>query len=132
MKKFFALIIQLRSYLLQRITNKAEIRNIERKKYLWDKVILSEEEDREIRDYWKDISGYDISTKWHRLYQSYMGVYDKRYFPEILYSTKLERLLSPEKFNSVLADKYLITSIYNGGVSRLPLLSLMLPECLPM
>ena len=115
MKKLFALIINFRSYLLQRITYKAEIRNIERKKYLWDKVVMSQEEECEIRDYWKEISGYDISTKWHRLYQSYMGVFDKRYFPEILYSTKLERLLSSEKFNSVLADKYLITSVFNGG-----------------
>lgn len=50
------------------------------------------------------------------------GIYNKQYFPEILYSTKLEPLLSPAKYHGILSDKGLITSIFPGelGKYRLP------------
>lgn len=114
-------IISMRSRYLQNIKYKAEIRNIEKKESLWSRVNLSEAQETEIKNYWKEISGFDIETKWHRLYQSYIGVYDKRYFPEILFSTKLEPMLSPAKFHGILSDKGLITSIFPGGGYRTPL-----------
>lgn len=116
----FKKMYSFRSFLLKLITYRAEIRNINRKENLWSRVELTPEQETEIQSYWSGIYGKQISSKWHRLYQSYMGVFDKRYFPEILYSTKLERLLSPEKYNSVLADKYLITSIFKGGGYKTP------------
>jgi len=92
-----------------------EIRNISRKRRLYSKVVLTDAQEREIIDFWRKTSGIRISTKWHRLYQSYSGIYNKKYFPEILYTTKLEPILSPEKFYGILSDKGLLTSIFPGG-----------------
>lgn len=101
---------------LTHVTYKTEIRNIMKKEVLYSNVQLTEEQEREIKKYWKEISGFDIDTRWHRLYQSYMGVYDKRYFPEILFSTKLEQILSPAKYHGILSDKGFLTSIFCGGI----------------
>jgi hypothetical protein len=107
--------IDMRQSYLSHVTYKAEIRNINKKEELYSKVNLTEKQEKEIKEYWKAISGYDISTKWHRLYQSYMGIYEKMYFPEILFSTKLEPLLSPAKYHGILSDKGFLTSIFSGG-----------------
>jgi len=81
-------------------------------------VELSQDEDKAIREYWKQISGYDIDTRWHRLYASYLGCpVRKDFFPEILYSTKLEQKLSNPKFYGILSDKGLITSLFPGDES---------------
>ena len=118
----FRLIIKLRVWFLTRITTKAEIRNIEKKKNLWSKVELTPHEDKEIREYWKQISGCVIDTRWHRLYASYLDCQvSKDFFPEILYSTKLEKKLSDSKFYGILSDKGFLTSIFPGdGTYRTP------------
>ena len=59
------------------------------------------------------LSTNDI-TKWHRLYQSYTGIFQKDYFPEILYSTRLEPILCPDKYSLVLSHKYLTTCLFPG------------------
>ncbi len=112
MQKGYRYVISLREAYLQKLKYKAEMRNIERKKHLYEKVCLSTEQEQEIISYWKEISGEIIPTNWHRLYQSYCGVYDKKYFPEILYSTKLEKLLSPPKYYGILSDKGLIVNLF--------------------
>lgn len=120
LRKIYHKFMGLRQSYLTHVTYKAEIRNITKKEPLYSKVHLTEEQENEIKSYWKEISGYDISTKWHRLYQSYMGIYEKKYFPEILYSTKLEPLLSPAKYHGILSDKGFLSSIFCGGGYRLP------------
>ena len=114
-QNFFRLIIKLRAWFLNKITTRAELRNIERKEYLWSKVTITPAEDQEIREYWKQISGCDIDTRWHRLYASYLGCpVQKDFFPEILYSTKLENKLSNPKFYGILSDKGFLTTIFPG------------------
>lgn len=121
-QKLFRLLLSLRSWFLARITTKAELRNIERKKSLWSKVELTPTEDQEIRDYWKQISGCEIDTRWHRLYASYLNCpVRKDFFPEILYSTKLEKKLSDPKFYGILSDKGFLASVFPGDDTyRLP------------
>ena len=41
--------------------------------------------------------GKKIKKDWHKLYQSYTGVYRHNYFPEILFSMKLEPLTNPRR-----------------------------------
>jgi len=106
----------IRTKVLGRITYKAEIRNIERKKSLWSSVKITPKKESEIHDYWKNLTGIDIDSRWHRLYSSYLGgdvLVD--YFPEVLYSTKLENKLSNLKFNGILNDKGFIISIFPGN-----------------
>ena len=115
-------ITAARTAYLSRITKKAELRNIEKKRPLWSSVPISDEQDREIRDYWKSISGCDIDTRWHRLYASYLQCpIRKDFFPEILYSTKLEKKLSNPKFYGILSDKGFLTSLFPGdNTYRMP------------
>ena len=82
-----------------------EKENIRKKKKLYTKVNLSKEQENEIQTMFSSYYGKRYSTKWHRLYQSYTGRYDKNYFPEILYTTKLEPILNPRRYTDVLADK---------------------------
>ena len=108
-------IIRLRARYLESIKRKAELRNIEKKRKLYETVQISEQEDKDIRNYWKAISGQTIDTRWHRLYASYQQCpIQKDFFPEILYSTKLENKLSNPKFYSVLSDKGFMTTIFPG------------------
>lgn len=97
---------------------KGEIKNIKRKKMLWSKTNLSIDQKNEIKDYFIKNYGKNYSDKWHRLYQSYTGKYDKKYFPEILYSTQLEKKLNPTKIAEFIEDKALIELLY-GGVAKL-------------
>ena len=78
------------------------------KKSQWRKVILTPEQKREIRS----IYGNKVSNKWHRLYQSYTGVFNKDYFPEILFSSRLEPKLCPRGICKVLQDKSLVETMY--------------------
>ena len=78
------------------------------KKSQWRKVILTPEQKREIRS----IYGNKVSNKWHRLYQSYTGVFNKDYFPEILFSSRLEPKLCPRSICKVLQDKSLVEIMY--------------------
>ena len=78
------------------------------KKSQWRRVILTPEQKREIRS----VYGNKVSNKWHRLYQSYTGVFKRDYLPEILFSTRLEPKLCPRSICKVLQDKSLVEILY--------------------
>lgn len=78
--------------------------NLWRKRDLIKTVRLSSEQKEQIQQLWKTNYGKRIPLYWHRLYASYTGVVDVNYFPEIFYSTVLER-----KYN----DPYLALSSEN-------------------
>lgn len=78
--------------------------NLWRKRGLIKTVCLSPEQKKQIKKLWKTNYGKSIPLYWHRLYASYTGVVDVNYFPEIFYSTVLER-----KYN----DPYLALSSEN-------------------
>lgn len=73
---------------------------------------LTLQEKREIQEYWKSTYGKKIPLNWHKRYYGYSGKLDKQYFPEILYTTKLEPLLNPDHISKVLQDKSLIEFLY--------------------
>lgn len=65
--------------------------NIFRKRDLIKTIYLSNTDKKEIDTLWRIHYGKKISYNWHKLYASYTGVVDTMYFPEILYSTNLEK-----------------------------------------
>lgn len=91
-----------------------EIKNIVKKKGLWSRIELSEEQEKEIQDFFKCHYGKCFSTKWHRLYQSYTGTYCYDYFPEILFSSKLEPITNPYREAAFFGDKNLLPEIWGG------------------
>ena len=78
--------------------------NLWRKRRLIKTVELTPDQKKRIDQLWKKNYGKRIPLYWHRLYASYTGVVDVNYFPEIFYSTVLER-----KYN----DSYLAMSSEN-------------------
>lgn len=92
----------------------AENGNIRHKEKLWTSVELTTEQENEIKSFFLENYGKNFSRKWHRLYQSYTGAYHKDYFPEILFSTKLEPLMNPYDKAELLCDKNLVPVLFGN------------------
>lgn len=61
----------------------------------WSSCKLTKEQKAAAKKFMKENYGKTIPLWWHRLYTSHTGVFDEKYFPEILFSTKLEEILNP-------------------------------------
>ena len=72
---------------------------------LINSVTLIEEEKSKIDNFYKINYGKTISHNWHRLYQSYTGNFDEKYFPEFLYIPYFEMIMNPKGFSEVFEDK---------------------------
>jgi len=66
-----------------------------RKCGLYKDIRWTKEQKAEFVAFWKQHYGKRISPLWHKLYQSINSVFDVRYMPDILFSTKLELQLNP-------------------------------------
>ena len=100
---------------------RGEYRNIHRKKALLGKVVLTDEQENDIQAFYRRHFGKKISSNWHRLYQSYTGTYCVDYFPEILFSTKLEPLVNNMNHAVFMEDKNLLYRVFaNVGDVYLP------------
>jgi len=109
--RVLSLAQSIEPWIRKSVTYFGELWNIYRKRNLYSSVTLSTEEKKKIDEYYKKYYGKKVSHKWHRLYQSYEGVFDECYFPEILYTTKLEPKLNPANYAKVLGDKNLCNLI---------------------
>lgn len=101
---------------------KGEIKEIRKRKTQYEQVVLSKTEKSEIDDYFVRHYGKRYSDKWHRLYQSYTGIYRKNYFPEILFSTRVEPKTNPLSISEVFDDKNMVPILVSaaGGDVRCP------------
>lgn len=77
-----------------------------RKRKLYKGVIWTKEEHSKFMSYWSQFGG--MKPYWHKLYQSANGVFNVKYFPEKLYTTKLEPLLNPWIYKIIFSDKSLM------------------------
>ncbi|MBQ8174438.1 MAG: hypothetical protein IJ009_03455 [Clostridia bacterium] len=73
----------------------AEDMNVTKKKSLIGKVSLTKVQKKQIDEFFLRHYGKKIPYHWHRLYASYTGTVRHDYFPEKLFSTKLEPALNP-------------------------------------
>lgn len=80
----------------------------------YESVQLTEEQDKEIQNFFLQNYGKKIDTKWHRMYQSFTGNYDKKYMPEIIFTSELESVLSDRNISRVFADKSMVEILYSG------------------
>ena len=115
--------VQKRTELLEKelsrvLLSYSEYKNIKKKRQLIQKVELTDEQTREIDKFYYENYGKKIKKDWHKLYQSYMGVYRHNYFPEILFSTKLEPLTNPRRKAELFGDKNLLSALF-GKVGNL-------------
>ena len=98
-----------------------EIYNIYHKRNLYKDVDLSNQQKKSVQKLWHKNYGRKIPTKWHRLYQSYNGRFNKNYFPEIFVTMKLEPKLNDREIGNIISDKSFFPMFYRDveGV-RLP------------
>ena len=89
-----------------------EYRAVKRKKELYSKVLLTKEQKEQIDQYFTEHYGKRLPYHWHRLYQSYTGTFRKDYFPEILFSTRLEPLLNDEAEATFIGNKSMLEVFY--------------------
>lgn len=91
-----------------------EYKNINKKKNLWNSVQLTEKQQSEIDSFYLKHYGKKVPTKWHKLYQSYTGVYHYNYFPEILLSTALEPKINSYRQTVFFEDKNLLHQLFGS------------------
>lgn len=85
-----------------------------RKNKLYKEVKLTRTEVKRINSIWVKHYGKKISKRWHKLYQSINGKYNESYFPDHIFSTKLEPKLNPIHLSKFYSDKGLTELIYSG------------------
>ena len=86
---------------------------IMKKRKLYSHIKWSKEQKKEFTSYWKKNYGKKISSRWHKLYEAANGVHCVEYFPEILYSAKLEYMLNDFKYAYVFANKSFNSVLFN-------------------
>ena len=99
-----------------------ERKNIKKKANLFKNVELTEEQKKQIDDFYRENYGKKVPYKWHRLNQSYTGNFDYRYLPEPLISTKLELLDNKRLQVLPMENKALLGNFSRGieGKVRIP------------
>lgn len=85
---------------------------------LYKHIKWTKEQQREFDNFWKENYGKKISNRWHRLYEACNGVHKIDYFPEYLYSTKLERKFNDFSYSKVFSNKSLIDVLFNNRVEN--------------
>ena len=118
-EKFFLKCIEL---FWQLFISIHERKNIKSKKKLLKQVELTDDQKKQIDDFYLENYGKKVPYKWHRLYQSYTGKFDYRYLPEPLLSTKLELLDNKRLQVLPMENKALIGNFARGleGKVRIP------------
>lgn len=71
----------------------------------WRDCKLTAEEKKAANDFYIQNYGRKVPLYWHRLYKSYTGKFDPKYFPEVLFSVKLENKLTPREIAWPLGNK---------------------------
>lgn len=85
-----------------------------RRQNLIKKVSLTEFEKKKIDDLFVKNYGKKIKYDWHKLYQSFTKKFDEKYFPEYLFSSKLEPKMNDAEYRYVLDDKLLLPLFCEG------------------
>lgn len=122
MKRFYRKLEKTVNNFPQRLHNAkicyGEKRAIKRKKPLYRSIAWTQEQKDAFNRFWLEHYGKKIDPSWHKLYQSINGVFDERYFPELLYSTRIEPLLNPKTYCDCIDDKSLLPYIFGNNNSK--------------
>lgn len=98
-RKFYQEIIEIRKI------------NEKKRKKIYSKIKLSEEDKKSIKTFYKKHYGKNISIKWHQEYYAVSGKFDYKYFPEILFIPRLEELFNSRTYSKCLQDKNILPHI---------------------
>ena len=94
-------MVQLR----QRLWYESDIYSMKQKMIQCELIALSKTQEREIKTYWKSISGYDIPVYWHQYFYSRNGIFSKQYVPTCLYHSRIIYRLNCRQLTKAYTDK---------------------------
>lgn len=77
-------------------------------KDLPEKKYLTKEQKREIRAFYKNLTGERVPIIWHQYFYSRTGVYSKRYLPTSLYRMQLMDKANMDPYREAYVDKNMI------------------------
>jgi hypothetical protein len=97
-----------------------EWKEILRKRSLYQDVRWSKQQQKDFDAFWQHAYNKRISNRWHRMYESYNGVFNVEYVPEILYTSKIEPRMNEAAYGKVLSNKALFELIYQDASVRFP------------
>ncbi len=82
---------------------------------VYSRIELTEEQKRHIDNFYLTNYGEKIPYTWHRYYTSFTGIFDEKYFPELLYIPEFEHFMNLyDRYNKVFADKNILPYIANS------------------
>ncbi len=112
-KKKFKLIKNIVNHLKEVRALKIETKKIKEKRRIkiQNEVNLTSEQKKQIDSFYKKHYGKKIKYNWHKEYYAISGVFDYKYFPELLFIPKFERLLNSPDYYNCLQDKNILEII---------------------
>lgn len=69
---------------------------------------LTKAQEKDIKQYYRDLLGIDVPLDWHRYFYKRNGIYSEKYIPTSLYYTSLIGRFNHFPFNEAYTDKNLI------------------------
>lgn len=88
---------------------------------IYSKAKLTNEQKRQIDEFFTKNYGHKIPYIWHRLYMAYTGHFDVQYFPDICYSPEFEKYMHDDRaFEEALSDKNLLPYIAQAVGIKMP------------
>lgn len=87
---------------------------------LYSQINLTDKQKKEIDDFYLENYGEKIPHNWHRLFQSFTGKFDKKYFPELLYIPNFEKKMNPKSYSDVFEDKSMIDLLVVNTTIKTP------------
>ena len=103
----------------------AEIMSVIKRKSMYADVKWTDDQNKEFEQYWQFHYGRKIYSGWHKIYESINNQFCVQYIPEMLFTTKIERLLNDYQYADVLADKSLVETFAQAVGCHVPSTILM-------
>lgn len=75
---------------------------------------LTKEQEQEIKQYYKELTGEDVPLIWHRFLYSRTGIYSKQYIPTSLYKVTLLYRANKHGYRDAYADKNMADILLPG------------------
>lgn len=102
------------------VTALAEVRSVVKRKGMYTDVVWTNTQKKEFEQYWKYHYGKKIYSGWHKIYESINSQFCVQYIPEMLFTTKIERVLNDYQYADVLADKSLVETFAQSVGCHVP------------
>ena len=91
--------------LREKLWYEEDVNSIKNKLAQCDVTPLSKAQKKEIKDYWKELTGRIIPTYWHEFFYSRNGYYSVRYVPTCLYHSSIIYRLNSRPLTMAYTDK---------------------------